>query len=138
MAGSVKFRVFQKLPNSAEPPFFRFSFFFFFQKMYLMREKLVLNLYYPRISSIIVKNQKPPSRFTHISKNENIFFDPPLYGKREKIESSSLRHWKGKIKNYMNITFKSWSDNLCGVQNFRELMDIYVLLNHKGLISKNL
>ena len=26
--------------------------------MYLLREKLVLNLHYPRISGIIVKNQK--------------------------------------------------------------------------------
>ena len=62
--------------------------------MYLVREKLVLNLYYPRISGIIVKNQKSQknvTRFIYISNFEKKN-DPPLYGKREKIESSSLRH----------------------------------------------
>ena len=58
MAGSVKCRPFKKLPSSATAPFFIFKLFFFFQKMYLLREKLVLNLHYPRISGIIVKNQK--------------------------------------------------------------------------------
>ena len=85
MAGSVKFRVFQKLPNSAAPPFFKFSFFFFFQKMYLMREKLVLNLYYPRISSIIVKNQKPFNQSINPAKMKTSFSPPPPYtenGKR--------------------------------------------------------
>ena len=78
MAGSVKFRVFQKLPNSAAPPFFKFSFFFFFfQKMYLMREKLVLNLYYPRISSIIVKNQKPFNQSINPAKMKTSFSTPP-------------------------------------------------------------
>ena len=77
MAGSVKFRVFQKLPNSAAPSFFRFSSFFFFQKMYLVREKLVLNLYNPRISSIIVKNQKPFNQSINPAKMKTSFSTPP-------------------------------------------------------------
>ena len=62
----------------------------------MLEEQLVLNLYYPRISGIIVINQKPlsPTRLHDYNCKKLYIYnlDPDLYEKQKEIESSGLRH----------------------------------------------
>ena len=75
---------------------------------------IVLNV--PHFSEIFKKNKN----------NNNNNFIPPLDKKLKEIESSGLRHWKAKIKSYMKIYSKSWSDNMCGLQTDRSKLYVFI------------